>query len=145
MMYYYGTVEHWHDVMRPVFMYLDIRREKHGMMHVHTLSEALSFQMQYKNIRRVKRQLDVKYSRWEVTLAAYFRKLEEVWIFMCRKFVQQQGPGRTPLPLRHQIHTALLKVRKRPWVWPPVLLLSSDGSLHCSRHVGHVGGCLICD
>ena len=43
-MYYYGTVEHWHDNMRPVLVYLDIRGENHGMMHVVSHSEALGFQ-----------------------------------------------------------------------------------------------------
>ena len=142
MMYYYGSVEHGHDNTRRVLVRLDIRGDTHGMMHVVSCSEAISFQTEYKEICREKRKLDVKYSRWIVSLADYLRDVQTIWLPMCREFIQHWGPERTPLPLRHQIHTALLKVRERPWVWPPVLLLSSDGSLHCSRHVDHVGGCL---
>ena len=145
MMYYYGSMDHGHDNTRRVLVRIDIRGATHGMMHVVSRSEAIRFQTEYKDLRRQKRELDVNYTRWIVSLADYLREVQKKWLPKCNAFVQHWGPERTPLPLRHQIHTALLKVREQPWVWPPVLLLSTDGSLHCSRYVDHVGGCLSCD
>ena len=78
MMYYYGSMEHGHDNTRRVLVRLDIRGDTHGMMHVVSRSEAISFQTEYKEIRRVKRELDVKYSRWIVSLADYLRDVQKI-------------------------------------------------------------------